>query len=494
MKRLIYLVLLLTLVAFMPAVLAYELLGFSWQRNTTPYHVHIPGNPVWSNAFVTAINRWNSVSNFRITPVHGVLLDPCRIDHKNSVAMTADVCGFAYGQNVLAVTVPVLKQGGHFFDDADIFFNTRFPWRVYSGPLSNGIWDFRRIAVHELGHVLGLGHSSVPNSIMNVFNNTSESPKADDFRGVAALYGHMPARRIIRANLDAAGGDELVVDFGPGHGIWIYQNGSWRRLHIRPTRGLVTADMDNSGIDEIVVNFGPAAGLGLWVWENDTAWKRLHPRAPRSMVRADLDGSPEDELVSGFDALLGTRIRRNNSFWWKLHQLAPEAMESADLDNNGQDDLAMDFGSRHGLWIWMNDSFWVKRLRNSPQLMVAADLDNSGEQDLVVDRGPAAGLWVWKNNLQWTRLHTVSPRSMVAGDLDNNGRGDVVIDFGGRIGLWAWMNDSTWKRLHKGSPTAMATADINNNGADDVVASFGTNGMRVYLDNNAWSVFRLPLH
>lgn len=493
MKRLIYLVLLLTLVAFMPAVLAYELLGFSWQRNTTPYHVHIPGNPVWSNAFVKAINRWNSVSNFRITPVHGVLLDPCRIDHKNSVAMTADVCGFAYGDNVLAVTLAKPDASGHYFEETSVLFNTRFRWGVYAGPLRNGVMDFRRVAVHELGHVLGLGHSSVPTSIMYAFIGDTESPKADDFRGVAALYGHMPVRRIIRANLDAAGGDELVVDFGPGHGIWIYQNGSWRRLHVRPTRGLVAADMDNSGIDEIVVNFGPAAGLGLWVWENDSEWKRLHSRAPRVMVRAELDGLGGDDLVAGFNDSLGIRIRRDNSYWWKLNKLGPEIMQAADLDNNGQDDLVIDFGSRHGLWIWMNDNYWVKRFRGSPELMVTADLDNSGEQDLVVDVG-SAGIRVWRNNLQWTRLHPVSPQLMVTGDLDNDGRGDVVIDFGGRFGLWAWMNDSTWKRLHFKSPTAMVTADINNNGADDVVASFGANGMWVYLDNDAWSIFRLPLH
>ena len=50
-----------------------------------------------------------------------------------------------------------------------------------------------RIALHEIGHALGLGHSPVANSIMYAFGNSRTTLHPDDIAGVQALYG--PSRR-----------------------------------------------------------------------------------------------------------------------------------------------------------------------------------------------------------------------------------------------------------------------------------------------------------
>ena len=44
--------------------------------------------------------------------------------------------------------------------EADIFFNTRFNWSVASGGESGRV-DLESVAVHEIGHLFGLGHSAV---------------------------------------------------------------------------------------------------------------------------------------------------------------------------------------------------------------------------------------------------------------------------------------------------------------------------------------------
>jgi hypothetical protein len=44
--------------------------------------------------------------------------------------------------------------------EADIFFNTRFDWSVASGGEAGRV-DLESVALHELGHLLGLGHSAL---------------------------------------------------------------------------------------------------------------------------------------------------------------------------------------------------------------------------------------------------------------------------------------------------------------------------------------------
>jgi hypothetical protein len=44
--------------------------------------------------------------------------------------------------------------------ESDIFFNTAFPWSVASGG-ETGRFDLESIALHEIGHLLGLGHSAL---------------------------------------------------------------------------------------------------------------------------------------------------------------------------------------------------------------------------------------------------------------------------------------------------------------------------------------------
>ncbi len=44
--------------------------------------------------------------------------------------------------------------------EADIFFNTTFPWSVAAAG-EQGRYDLQSIATHEIGHLLGLGHSAM---------------------------------------------------------------------------------------------------------------------------------------------------------------------------------------------------------------------------------------------------------------------------------------------------------------------------------------------
>ncbi len=111
---------------------------------------------------------------------------------------TADVDGdsslffiessWPYGEEVIALTSVSYESGGRVVD-ADIAFNGQhYRWSVGADRVRT---DFESIVLHELGHLLGLDHTPVPDAVMNVDYEEGELNRilhSDDAAGVATLY------------------------------------------------------------------------------------------------------------------------------------------------------------------------------------------------------------------------------------------------------------------------------------------------------------------
>ena len=85
------------------------------------------------------------------------------------------------------------EGGAYFIDDADIYTNTRFNYtssRETDGCSSE--YDIDGIMVHEVGHVIGLGHSNVSGATMypsvSSCNFNNRTLEADDIAGKNVLY------------------------------------------------------------------------------------------------------------------------------------------------------------------------------------------------------------------------------------------------------------------------------------------------------------------
>ncbi len=182
----------------------FELTASSWQFPSATFNIGIPGNSPsgesWNSAFKRAMNEWTTNTVFEFIAVDQTL-DPC-IDRTETtfgdgitgVGFSATQCSSAFGSSVLAVTLKTLNcannacTGEREITDADIVFNESANWDIYGGNLRAGVRDFHRVALHELGHALGLDHEPNETAIMQPLVSNISSLQEDDIQGANFIY------------------------------------------------------------------------------------------------------------------------------------------------------------------------------------------------------------------------------------------------------------------------------------------------------------------
>ncbi len=184
--------------------------GLFWSASQAVLNLRLgcpPNNPLtewgpcWDTAAQDAAAQWNAVGaqfKFRIqSPSRptSVACDGSAVDGISTVVWADTHCGMAWDDTTLAVTGTWYSRRGELLD-GDVFFNANRDWSTYSGPWRFSAIDFHRVALHEFGHILGLGHpddhGQSVKAIMNSKTSNIDRLQADDIRGIRAIYGGAP--------------------------------------------------------------------------------------------------------------------------------------------------------------------------------------------------------------------------------------------------------------------------------------------------------------
>ena len=178
----------------------YVLSGKKWPGPSTSFYVHVTGGPSgdWDTPFTDAMAKWTNNTIFKYSVAGTTAWDPCSNPNsgaKNGTKFSDTVCGDAWGSTTLAIARRWFNSN-KILTQAGVLFNTKYTWAVYDDPWGSGSFagkaDFQRVAVHELGHCLGLDHEDDVPAIMATAVSTGTAiidPQPDDINGVQAIYG-----------------------------------------------------------------------------------------------------------------------------------------------------------------------------------------------------------------------------------------------------------------------------------------------------------------
>ena len=184
---------------------AYWLLGRQWASGSNILmHLQmgssgtlLDGRTSWNRVAEDALALWNpSLESVSFT-VRRDSTEPIRDnDGVNNVFWDDDVYGDPFGDNTVAVTRSWSRGG--IMSSTDVIFNNQKSWNSYRGDRrrnSSGgsLTDLRRVALHEFGHVLGLGHpdehGQSVSAIMTSRVDDIDRLQTDDKNGAVAIYG-----------------------------------------------------------------------------------------------------------------------------------------------------------------------------------------------------------------------------------------------------------------------------------------------------------------
>ncbi len=139
----------------------------------------------WRTAIAQAISEWSSVANIDIAqvPDQGLDFDYGGLAQGDPRFGDIRIGGYNF-QNPVVMAVTATPPPFGYTQAGDVQVNLGLNWNLGRD------YDFQTVILHELGHSLGLEHSTDPGSMMfEQYEGVRQSLAPDDIQGVQAIYG-----------------------------------------------------------------------------------------------------------------------------------------------------------------------------------------------------------------------------------------------------------------------------------------------------------------
>lgn len=280
--------------------------------NTFVNDPFIDGTNSWNQVAASAAAAWNGLADVNFTTTTGAGGAGERGNDVNEAYFRGTFEGQAFGDAV-AITLYNFDADAGTILEADVVFDSNRPWNSYRGPVQpysggGNLYDIRRVALHEFGHVLGLGHpddagQSVA-AIMNSRLSNTESIQQDDINGLVAVYGRHTATP-----------DRLVAGSTMRGGQWLTSQNGRYRLYMQGDSNLVVYDMSNG---QALWWTGASAANGQAIFQSDGNFV-VYDGGMNPVYFTSTEGNPGAFMVLQNDGNLVIYSADGRALWMRSH-------------------------------------------------------------------------------------------------------------------------------------------------------------------------------
>jgi Matrixin/FG-GAP-like repeat len=457
--------------------IAMNLSATSGKLQTKPFFPLEDGSTSWEGVFDAAASLWNqNVASFAFAPYVSNNSNGGTLGNGlNEVFFGTTIDGSNLDQNTLGITVYDYHPSNNLIVEADIAFNSNASWNSYRGPLQPSAVDLRRVAAHELGHVLGLDHpdtnGETVEAVMNSVVSNQDTLSPDDVAGAQGLYGanlNLPTIRYagFSGDFNADGRQDILWRNFNNGSVWIWlMNGttiqaaapvaniplSWKIVGI--------GNFDGNGNRDIVWYNASIGQIAIWTMNGFTETGSYQLQAP--------SGGPGEWDIVGI----------------------------ADFDRTGLSDILWRDTYTGSITMWKSVSpfhFATIQIGSLPSSWVVAgtgDIEGNGRPDIILQNLITGAVYLWQlrndQPSQEVSLGTYSLNYRVAGigDFNGDGKQDILWRNFATGDVWVWLMNglSVGGVWYAGAPSLnwqiAGTPSLSGNGFADVLWQDSTTGL-----------------